>query len=126
MHKPNSDPDDFSAFEESIEDEEFDRVLLAFKFVRLCNENMGYRGWPTMEGVEIETQELHGTQEGAFRCACQLLGSFFSDGIKNKEGGICGEEAQTGQRAKDLRDADETRGKIQGLHGEDKGEAEAL
>ena len=54
------------------------RIKVALNFVSLCNQSMGLRRWPNgFGGYEAEFLELHPSQEGAFRLACQALGNYF-------------------------------------------------
>jgi len=53
------------------------RVLLAYRFVELCNCQMGTRGYPGMEGPEFHDMELHPMQESVFRTALGCLGEYF-------------------------------------------------
>jgi hypothetical protein len=57
-------------------------IVMAMAFTKLCNQNMGYRGFPVEDETgtvtcEIRHQELHPAQEGALRLACQALGNYF-------------------------------------------------
>lgn len=65
-------------------DETLRRVSIALNYVSLCNAVMGVRGFSSGIGEPVvRDQELHPSQEGAFRIACQLLGQYFSEGLRD-------------------------------------------
>ncbi len=60
------------------------RVAVAMKFVQMCNEHSGHRGFfvgnqanGTFRGKLVE-QCLPAKQEAAFNLACQCIGNYFS------------------------------------------------
>ena len=57
------------------------RVLMAYRFVEMCNCQMGIRGFPGIAGLEVHTAELHPAQEGVFRLALDCLGEYFGRGL---------------------------------------------
>lgn len=63
-------------------------IYVASEFIEQCNRQMGPRIF-TKPGrfdqggeIEVAIAELHPSQEGAFRLACNLLGSYFSNVAK--------------------------------------------
>ena len=55
-----------------------EKVLIAMKFVELCNQSMGPMSVQTQEGSVVENVELNPEQEGVFRLALKVIGGYFS------------------------------------------------
>lgn len=91
------------------DDDQFDKACLAYRFIQLCNNNMGTRGFPNgIGGIETREEQLHPVQEGAFRLACSFLGRYFSATEENPE-------ADEEVNPSNVRGADGERGKGRSL-----------
>lgn len=73
-------------------------VQVAFKFVELCNAQMGPRPFmvgnsPSQQEFQVKDVDLHPTQEGCFKTALACLGRYFG-GYASGEGQREGAPAQ--------------------------------
>lgn len=62
------------------------RVQVALRFIDRCNEHMGLRGFPgnSIAGEEtvVQEQELHPKQEAVFAIACNVVGQFLAEELR--------------------------------------------